>query len=210
MEFQKNKKIIFGRWINYQENEPVQWTILEVKEDKMLVVSTRALEFRSFHNQLEEVTWDSCDLRKWLNSEFLNKAFNKHEQKRILTTELPASVDPETSIILGKPTEDKIFLLSLEEAETYFATYERECAPTYHAWWRQGNLSKETLDYCEGCCDWWLRTPGMEPDSVSFVNYYGMTNTHAPSCSGDGYMEVDDCIGVRPAMWLDITDGLEE
>ena len=74
--------VIFGAY--EQDNnlkngkEPIEWLVLDVDEDddKVLLLSRYALENKLYHNTKEAVCWATCDLRAWLNSEFLNAAFS--------------------------------------------------------------------------------------------------------------------------------------
>lgn len=209
--FKKNDEIKFGRWNQRDENNSIIWKILEAKENRILVISKQVLDYRCFHNKLEDITWESSDLRTWLNNEFLNTAFHSNERDRILTTKVTASANPESDVNPGNSTEDRIFVLSVDEADTFFSTDdERTCFPTHHAMLQSG-ASPEIFEKYFGCCEWWLRTVGQDQNCASFVNPYGMINYEYPNCSGYADLKVDDSCGVRPAMWLDIrkTDGIE-
>ena len=43
------------------------WRVLEVKDGKALVIIDIILFTRAFHSQNGEVTWETCDLRQYLN-----------------------------------------------------------------------------------------------------------------------------------------------
>lgn len=70
--------------------EPIEWLVLAQDGDKALLLSKYALDHQSFMPFYEPVTepftWESCSLRQWLNSTFLNAAFSAEEQRRLLTT----------------------------------------------------------------------------------------------------------------------------
>ena len=70
--------------------EPIEWLVLARDGDKALLLSKYALDHQSFMPFYEPVTepftWESCSLRQWLNSTFLNAAFSAEEQRRLLTT----------------------------------------------------------------------------------------------------------------------------
>ena len=70
--------------------EPIEWLVLAQDGDKALLLSKYALDHQSFMPFYEPVTepftWESCSLRQWLNSTFLNAAFSAEEQSRLLTT----------------------------------------------------------------------------------------------------------------------------
>ena len=71
--------IELGRW----NGKPIKWRILNVnkKNGKALLLSNQVLELRAYHNKEEEVTWESSDARKWLNTSFYQKAFTSSEKK---------------------------------------------------------------------------------------------------------------------------------
>ena len=138
-------------------------------------------------------------MREWLNNEFWNNAFSEAEQTYILTVSVNADRNPEYNTNPGKSTKDKVFLLSINEANKYFSSSEeRMCIPTEccHAQTTFYNLDGKLT-----CC-WWLRSPGEKPFWAAFVIPSG-----AVSCSGSwvhtsGLGVNNDYYGVRPAMWI--------
>ncbi len=91
----------------------------------------------------------------------------------------------------GNNTWDRIFCLSLAEAERYFKyDSERRCQPTAHAC----NLGA-WVDGSYGCCYWWLRSPGDTENSASYVYADGALRP-------DGKYGSNECGTVRPALRL--------
>ncbi len=188
--------ITFGKYeqdndsSNGQEN--IEWIVLDKEDNKILVVSKYALETRSFHPVNNDVTWEGCSLRKWLNSMFLNKAFDENERKSILTTTVNAEKNPRFDSEPGNDTKDKIFLLSVSEVESYFPNDDdRVVKASVYAMNNVGYVNEDVN------WSWWLRTPGSRGRFVSFVNV-----------DGSIYLEGTDVVSinfmVRPAMWLEI------
>lgn len=74
------------------------------------------------HRFKQQITWETCSAREWLNDTFLNTAFSKEEQKAIPITELDNSdrLNPKIKF-KGElnNTQDRIFLLSKTEAGIY-------------------------------------------------------------------------------------------
>ena len=107
--------IPFGSW--HQESaaldsSPVLWRVLEVRGDRALLLSDKALDARPYDLYRVDAAWDTCTLRAWLNTEFLSEAFTPDQQKAILVTTLDnGSACP--------PTEDKLFLLNYPEARRF-------------------------------------------------------------------------------------------
>mgnify|MGYP001036542408 CR=1 FL=1 len=171
--------------------EDVEWLVLEVKDGKVLLISKYALDCQQYNTSYTKVTWETCTLRKWLNNGFVNAAFSDNEKAMISTVTVSADKNPEYSTNPGSATTDKVFLLSINEAEKYFSSDEaRKCAPTAYAK-AQGAYTSN------GTCWWWLRSPGDDQlgaalvDSVGDVYYNG------------NYVNIDgDC--VRPALWINL------
>ena len=48
------------------------WIVLDVQDGKALLLSEDVLEERAYQPQGGDVTWESSDIRKYLNTEFFN------------------------------------------------------------------------------------------------------------------------------------------
>ena len=91
----------------------------------------------------------------------------------------------------GNDTTDRIFLLSIEETEQYFADDEaRKSRPTTYA-------KNNGADVYEGTAWWWLRSPGRSDISAAGVNTGGSL-----SCIGGSVYFTSG--SVRPAFWLNL------
>ena len=173
--------------------EPIEWQVLDVQDGKALVISKYGLDGQKYHNKLMDFTWETCSLRKWLNSEFLNDAFNTEEKKSICITKLSTPDNPKHGTEGGNDTEDKVFLLSSEETEKYFlSNYERECIPSDYS------KAQGTKVYDNGNCWWWLRTPARYQYTISTVYFNGGIDLA-------GGISPTDKHAVRPAMWVDLS-----
>lgn len=196
--------IVFGTY--EQDNnisngkENIKWLVLAKENNRVLVISDKALDCQPYNSSYtEEVTWENCSLRKWLNGTFLNKAFSTEEQAQIQNTTVSADNNPQYSTNPGNATTDKVFLLSINEVEKYFNSDEaRKCAPTAYAK-AQGASTNDTCKTPSGAatCWWWLRSPGDDQSSAAYV-YFG----------GDvfelGNYVFSGLNAVRPAMWITI------
>ncbi len=170
--------------------EAIEWQVLKVENGKVLVISKYALDCKPYHT--EGSTWENCSLRSWLNESFLNEAFTTGEQERILSATLPNPENPDYGTEGGNDTTDKIFLLSIDEANSYFASDSvRVCKPTAYA-----KVQGAYTDG-EGGCWWWLRSPGINSRSAANVNFVG--DVYAV-----GYNIYYDYCAVRPAFWIDL------
>jgi hypothetical protein len=178
--------------------ENIEWRVLAKDDNNVLVISKYALDAKPYNTEDEDVTWETCTLRTWLNETFLNEAFSEAEQTIIQTTEVSADRNPDWSTDPGNATKDKIFLLSINEANKYFASDEaRMCVPTTYA---IANYAWTSDDYkADGAatCWWWLRSPGDFQINAAFVYYDGGVYSFG--------RDVDNDVGcVRPALWIDL------
>lgn len=116
--------VIFGSY--EQDNntsngkEDSEWTVLAQKEKGILVTSKCLLDHQPYNTEEKDVTWEKCSLRKWLNGSFLNDAFSTDEKAMIQATNVTADKNPDYDTDPGNSTMDKIFLLSIKEANKYF------------------------------------------------------------------------------------------
>lgn len=172
--------------------EDIEWLVLAKENSNVLLISKKALDCKSYNTIEMDVTWETCSLRTWLNGHFLNDAFTKEEQAIINTTDVTADENPDYDTDPGNDTKDKVFLLSIEEANKYFGNdSERKCIPTSYVLANENSLKNGN--------NWWaLRTPGQSQNHVAGV-------------VGDGYFSksgawVDNSHTlVRPAIWISLT-----
>ncbi len=172
--------------------EAVEWIVLDVKEDKALIISKECLDVRTYHDTYVDVTWADSEVRSWLNGEFLNALLTAEEQGYVATTKVTTPDNEDFATIGGEDTEDKVFLLSLDESDTYFVNnIERVASPTKYA------VSKGAYESKEGTTWWWLRSPGETQRDAADVYTDG-------SIMRDGYFATNRIFSIRPAMWVNI------
>lgn len=189
--------ITLGRYEqdNNLENgkEDIEWLVLDKVDGKALVVSRYGLDSKKYNETDEDVTWETCSLRNWLNGEFLTNAFDADELLIIPTVTVPADKNPEEDIDSGNATEDKIFLLSVVESEKYIYHTEASCGATDYAF-AQG-VREGSKDGVDGLCRWWTRTPGETLKKAAYVNFANNAREY-----GQEVTAVENAI--RPAMWV--------
>ena len=189
--------LLFGSYEQDNEvdngREPVEWLVLEKTDNKVLVISKYALDCQRYNSSLKNRTWESCSLRQWLNNNFFNIAFSDTEKTMIATTTVSADKNPDFDINPGKSTKDKVFLLSIKEANKYFdSAWGRQCHATEYAE-SQGLYVSNSNERCY----WWLRSPGNSYNSAAVISDSGNTVNYGNP--------VSTLRGVRPAMWIDFS-----
>ena len=172
--------------------EEIEWIVLEIKDGKALVVSKYALDCKPYNTSATEVTWEICTLRKWLNNDFINEAFSTYENNMIPTVMVSADKNPKYDTNQGNATQDKVFLLSIQEAKQYFINFdERRCKPS------ETVKSNGVYVGDTGDCFWWLRSSGIIQFNATGVDSTGRVNE-------SGINVISDFSGVRPALWINL------
>ena len=135
--FQAGNYVTFGSYPQTEagnDNTPIEWLVLENDGETALLISRYALDCKPYDEKQEDTTWEKCTLRGWLNNEFFNNAFSVEEKQSILQSEVSADKNPKYSTNPGNATKDKVFLLSIVEANKYFKRDDaRRCASTDYA-----------------------------------------------------------------------------
>ena len=175
--------------------EPIEWRVLTLDKSgkKALLVSRYALAARYYHSGSAYPTWANSNIRGWLNFNFWWDAFTEQEQSLIVRTKLS---NPAYEGIEGGPdTWDRVFLLSRGEAATYFTgSDDRLVKPTLYALAMGAGTADEN-----GCCWWWLRTPGAYSyDAGTVYAIGGIDHT--------GANVKNATIAVRPAIWVELSE----
>lgn len=175
--------------------EPIEWLVLDVHEDKMLVISKNVLASKRFDN--DYVPWKDSQIRKWLNEEFVRDAFGGIENKLIMEVDVYED---------GQMTTDSIFLLGEKEVTKYFNTVEEsQCEATKYA------TIQAEKEYLKGeKVVWTLRTTCEEEDSSVFTNdswatdpsnYWKLVGINERFTT---YLKVSEQ-NIRPAMWIGLS-----
>ena len=181
------------------DNTPIEWLVLDVKDNKALLVSRYALDCKPYDNVFRNITWEECSLRAWLNNQFIRKAFSASEQEAIMTTAVDNSRNQGNkgyNTDGGYNTPDKIFLLSYMEAWQYFTdNITRECIPTDYAINRGADVNPDNMTNGQSTCAWWLRSPGDFQLRAIFIDCNGFSDSSIVNYNGKA---------VRPALWIDL------
>ena len=178
--------------------ENIKWRVLAKENNRILVISDKALDHRKYNTSYDCVIWENCTLRKWLNNDFINAAFSDDEKAMIPMVTVSADKNPRFDTDPGNATQDQVFLLSIVEAEKYFASDEaRMCIPTEYAISNGVSTSDEYTKDGKATCSWWLRSPGCS--ELYAARVYGDGDVDWFGGGVGGYDRA-----VRPAMWITI------
>jgi hypothetical protein len=193
------------------------WRVLAIEDGRALVITEDIIDLRAYNEGSGAITWERCTLRRWLNNDFYTTTFSSVEQAVILETTLPNPDNPEYGTFGGSDTTDRVFLLSIDEANRYFVNDDARAARLNMAQAQREDAARRIVDsgyyegytYDEALVDiegvqgaedwgWCLRSPGSRTDYAAYVSAGGIYA---------GGLNVGDVgHGVRPALWLNLSD----
>ena len=163
--------------------KPVTWKVLAVDTtaNKALVISEYVLTAEKHQitaNSSNPYTWSNSLIRTWLNNTGSDGFISQYGLSSVSIAEVTHDTDLNGST---ESTIDKVFLLSVSEANSYFAD----------------NSARVANTLADSAAIWWLRSRGSyDSFSAAFVRNYGRV-------IADGYY-ADYLNGVRPAFWINL------
>lgn len=209
-----------------ETEDPICWDVLDKDGDAVLLISHDVIAYQRFSNSRKCVIWEDSEIRTWLNQEFYAEAFDEEEQASIRETTLEnlstvgfaAHVDPSGDVQVreSRPdTKDKIFLLSWKEAEQYYGNRLTDASvlgrrPSRAVLQKRKAIFTDLIieelpamyPYSRHLPDgterlpWMLRSTGMKDYTILVIGYEGKWDQDYP----------DSYNGVRPAMWVNVSD----
>ena len=200
--------------------DPIKWRVLENEDRQLFLLSDQNLDVFQYHTDRESVTWEKSTMRSWLNGygvseniggdsgtdytsdHFIGTAFSEKEQKAIAETEVVNDDNPTHGTEGGNNTTDKIFLLSIAEANngSYFANDSSRIA-TNTAYVAGGGKIGGYVNGVGEADYWWLRSPGKYDDLAADVTHKGGVFSYGLNVYGEN-------LAVRPAFNLDLNSVL--
>ena len=188
--------------------QPLMWRVLAVEDGKALLITDKLIDCVRYNEVITDVIWETCTLRKWMNNDFISKAFNSSQQAQMVTVTNPNPNNPKYGTRGGNATRDRIFALSIDEAKKYFRDDDDRMAAVTEYAKKHGAFImddktakaygwKNSLPTGEKTGCWWLRSPGNFSNFAAYVSIRGSVNQYGSSVS-DGR----GC--VRPAFWLNL------
>lgn len=163
----------------YFKWEKIKWRVLQNNGKTLFVMADKGIDCKAYNNVNESVDWEHCTIRRWLDNDFYNTAFDNAEQKAIVPHEVENGPVPGKYMgDGGNNIIDKIYILSIPELRS----------PAYGFWddrmdWgykkrdKKINRRIKASDYahargawlctdtrvvgraCRNNCRWWLRSP---------------------------------------------------
>ncbi|MBO4687554.1 MAG: hypothetical protein J5636_03500 [Clostridiales bacterium] len=162
---------------------PIRWIIIDQDDDTYYLVSQYILDMRAYDENGQSADWESSSIRKWLNEDFYEQAFNQDEKARIVATVL-GNRRPRMTEVLEEEKKDQVFLLSSSAAQNYFMTDAARKGKPENDEGGGNAASQETWK-------WWLIGP--DDGGSSLVDEEGRVAFSDASATTEMY-------GVRPAV----------
>ena len=190
--------------------EPIRWTVLanQGNLNGVIVMSQKLLDSPYYNKLNVATTWETSNLRSWLNSDFRNYAFSPDEQQKIQTVTHANEDSPWTDpgVSGGNSTFDNIWILSYNEVQNKKFGFlddprideDRIAQGTDYA--KCQGLQVATREGTVGNSIWWLRNPGKH-------NYTGCTTLVEGDLAGSTSANFSG-VGVRVSYRLDFNTTL--
>lgn len=192
---------------HYFRYEPIKWRIIKVDNDNITMVADRLLECVPYNANAEDVYWENCTLRDFLNNEFYYSAFSEEEQKAVIKSRIQNTDNYYFGTECGNDTEDYVYIFTEQDvfntdvAEGYGFTKSdgisdtaRRFRPTMYAMAKGAWYSPVETNCGNGF--WLLRTCGYTPSNVNYVCDFGSVYNRGT------YVNVKDA-GIIPVIRVD-------
>ena len=187
------KTVEFGRYFSKNnELREIEWIILdEAPDGKKLLISKNCIEAMQYEyreNKNKDPKRENCVIRLWLNNYFINSFFTVREKEKMY---------PVSHVLADlTPQEDKIVLLSAEEAEKYLPDEKDRKAKATP--WAKRFQDGWRLYTEKGYCTWLLRNPSeLVEGNWTGVSYNGTFDF----VGGDFYLSGQH--GIRPVILVE-------
>ena len=207
---EKNNPYLTRREQGYFQYEPIKWRVLSISEDATdaFLIADKVVDLaRYYEDGSVEITWEKSDIRQWLNSEFMDKAFTESEKDHIKETTVETADNKWSGEPGGNDTIDKIYLPSIEEMlepsygfssdETEVDTRRVGCT----AYVSKGGSAR--TDYFDTTI-YWLRSPGTKKGYPAKIGHWGEGAIPTEPEILESNSSVN--LGVRPVMHVDLSD----
>ncbi len=164
-----------------QKEQDCEWIVLDRQGDQVLLTKRAAINDVPYNDSSQEVTWEKCTLRKYLNSTFIDQTFTQEEQGIIGITQVQCQDNETYGTEGGSNTADKVFIMNEQEVRQYR---------------KKLGIKLKTMR---------LRTPGKDQTTTTYVSALGQTGDgkKAVDIIDYGFPVERNGACIRPTMWVD-------
>ena len=208
---------------HYFRFDPIRWRIIGLDGGNACLMADRLLDCQPFSVKEGPVSWESSNVRSWLNSYpaeeneagidfrgkgFLDTAFTAAQREAVQKSAVENRLNRMYDTDCGNPTEDYVFLLSNDEvfssdiaarngfyAGSGYDDPAKRFRSTLYAKCR-GSWWSSVNGYM-GNSFWFMRTNGYTPESVTYICDFGYIYQR-------GTISTCEDAGVLPALWIDL------
>lgn len=208
------ESVYFGRYWQSDTNgdniadtkdnkEPIRWRVLNRSGDYALLLSDKILDAGKFYAGGDAATWETSDIRNWLNTTFYQAAFNDAEKEAISVQTLSNEGNENVFGLTTNSTKDKVFLLSYSDVCSSAYGFDkltyRDDTNTRTAAITDYVATKPGMYMETGSSDaWWLRNSGITEETAYHVSVYGGIDPFN--------IPVNIISGIRPAIYVNLYD----
>lgn len=189
-----------------------RWRVLDIKKNKMLILTDQIIEQRDYHTKKENVTWEQSEIRSYLNNGFFDR-FSSSDKDRIVITHNINADNPWYGSVGGNDTMDRVFLLSLDETvRDYFGDSGRllDNPKKNQRYWfdrKDDNNARRAALFFDSHWWWWTRSPGKHNRVAVYIHGDGNIGIQGNGISKTSFNSIHHMTnsnegGVRPAMWV--------
>ena len=193
-------EIRFGRYEqdgNYDNGlEDIEWIVIDNENDSVLLLSKYILDVKPYEVDIEvdddkgAYNWEKSYIRKWLNEDFYNIAFDELEKERLSISDVKNGKvyginNSNEPFEMGADTKDRVYILSKDEIrkylgyefngmnERYIASYTKFASESldknsidkdFAIWNKERDYDPKFNSYAE----YWVRSP----ENVVTINDY--------------------------------------
>ena len=187
----------------YYKVEPIKWRVLSINGSDAFLLSDQSLDCQPYNDASTSVLWENSSLQKWLNTNFLKKAFSDREQFAIMPIRREIAKSSSNGDYNDSCASEKISILSQNEiadqAYGFCSDFEKQSktrivknsqyaeacgAATFHS-------TIEDNERCEGNGMYWLRRAN---NAYMYFDGQGLYRSSVYS----------ENIGVRPILHINL------
>lgn len=189
----------------YYKVEPIKWRVLSINGSDAFLLSDQSLDCQPYNDTSTSVLWENSSLQKWLNTNFLKKAFSDKEQFAIMPIRREIAKSSSNGDYNDSCASEKISILSQYEiadpAYGFCSDFKKQSktrivknsqyagacgAATFYS-----TIESEDNERCEGNGMYWLRRAN---NAYMYFDGQGLYSSSVYS----------ENIGVRPILHINL------